>query len=211
MALSIVELQMTALDHEAHLRALAREQRVIRARDIVEAGIPSIYLTILVRKGVLERVGRGLYALADVEPSAYSSLHEVIKLTPRAIVCLLSASAYWGLTTQVPHVVWIALPAGTKPPTTSPTQLEVVHEGEEAYGVGTSTEDLDGVPVCIYGPSKTVADMFKFRSRVGLDAALETLTEYWRSEYRDVDQLHRCLEATNVTSVVRPYLELLGT
>lgn len=199
------------MDYRERLLDLARKQGVIRARDAERAGIPTVYLTRLVRSGELERVSRGLYALAEAEPTEHSTLAEVAKVTPKGIICLLSAAAYHGLTTQVPRSVWVALPSGTKAPTTAPVRLEVVHEGPEAYGSGMQEFDIAGVRAKIYGPSKTVADLFKFRRRVGLDVALEVLREYWKSDLRNTRDLRRFVEVDNVSTVVEPYLEVLAS
>lgn len=199
------------MGHRERLLDLARDHGVIRARDAERAGIPTVYLTRLVRSGELVRVSRGLYAPADAESTEHSSLAEVAKTVPKGIVCLLSAAAYHGLTTQVPRSVWVALPSGTKVPTTAPVHLAVVHEGPEAYGSGVHEVDIGGVQVRIYGPSKTVADLFKFRRRVGFDVALEALQEYWESELRNVRDLRRFLDVDRVSTVVEPYLEILAS
>ena len=199
------------MGHREHLLEIARNSGLIRARDATQAGIPTVYLTRLVRSGELERVGHGRYAPSDADPSEHITLAQVAKVAPKAIVCLVSAAAYHGLTTQVPAAVWVALPAGTKAPTTSPAELTVVHEGPEAYGMGLSEVDVDGVRVRIYGPSKTVADLFKFRRRVGIDIALEALKEYWSSSHRNAKELRKHLGIDNVSTVVERYLELLAS
>jgi predicted transcriptional regulator of viral defense system len=197
--------------HRERLLELVREDGVIRAKEAKDAGIPTAYLTRLVRTGDLERVGRGLYTLANADSSEYTSLIETAKIAPKAIICLLSAAAYFELTTQVPRRVWVALPAGTKAPTSASAELAVMHEGPAAYGEGVIEQTLGGAVVPMYGPSKTVADLFKFRRRVGVDVALEVLTEYWRSEHRKPKKLRRYLEINSVTTVVEPYLEILAT
>ena len=37
---------------------------------------------------------------------------------------------------------------------------------------------MDGVPVRIYSPEKTIADCFKYRNKIGLDVAIEALRAY---------------------------------
>lgn len=71
--------------------------------------------------------------------------------------------------------------------------------------------NADGVLVRIYGPNKTVADLFKFRRRVGIDVALEALQEYWKSDHRNPRELRHYLEVDNVSTVVEPYLEILAS
>ncbi|MGB9494801.1 MAG: type IV toxin-antitoxin system AbiEi family antitoxin domain-containing protein, partial [Azonexus sp.] len=58
---------------------LARSQGLIRPCDLTPLGIPRVSLTRAVRRGQLERVGRGLYGLPGREVSAHGSLAEVAR------------------------------------------------------------------------------------------------------------------------------------
>jgi hypothetical protein len=64
---------------------------------------------------------------------------------------------------------------------------------------------LAGRPHC--GLARTVADCFRFRNRVGLDVALEALTEAWRSKRLNLDELNRIAKRLRVQRVMQPYLE----
>ena len=55
----------------------------------------------------------------------------------------------------------------------------------------------------------TVADCFTFRSKVGLDVALEVLREAWRARRFTMDELDRFAAICRVRRVMRPYLEAL--
>ncbi len=197
-------------DPATHLLNFVERHGLVRARDVQRAGIPTVYLTRLVRDGTLERVARGLYAKASAPVGEHVSLAEVAKLAPRGVICLLSALAFHELGTQNPHRVWLALPHKTKPPTTVSVGLEVVHMHPQALAEGVETHDIDGTPVAVFAPSKTIADLFKFRSRVGLDVALEALQAYWASADRDQASLRRYARIDGVEKVLQPYLEAVA-
>src|SRR4051812_21807202 len=55
--------------------------------------------------------------------------------------------------------------------------------------------------------ARTVADCFRFRNKVGLDVALEALTEAWRSKRLKLDELNRIAKKLRVQRVMQPYLE----
>jgi hypothetical protein len=61
---------------------------------------------------------------------------------------------------------------------------------------------VDGVPLRIYGPEKTVADCFKHRNKIGLEVALEALKTYRRRKSFNVDKLLRCARACRVEKVM---------
>jgi hypothetical protein len=76
-----------------------------------------------------------------------------------------------------------------------------------AFSFGVDTHEVDRIPVKIYNPAKTVADCFKFRSKVGLDIALEALRETWKSRKATMDELWEAAKVCRVANVIRPYLE----
>ena len=66
---------------------------------------------------------------------------------------------------------------------------------------------LDGVPVRVYSAAKTVADLFKFRNRVGLEISIGALKDGLREKRFSVDELMRAADADRVRRVVMPYVE----
>src|SRR4051794_37650081 len=116
---------VAATKTEALIR-LARKGPM-RARDLDQAGIPRAYLKRLCDRGVLELVDRGLYRMTGAPLGELSSLAEVAKRVPHAIVCLLSALQVHGLTTEAPHAVWVLLDRRARTPKLAHPPLEVVH------------------------------------------------------------------------------------
>ena len=188
---------------------LAAERGLIRPRDLTERGLPTVALTRLVRQGRLQRVGRGLYALPDRPVSEHSTLAEVARKHPQAIVCLLSALRFHDLTTQSPFEVWLAIPNKARAPKMDYPPLRIVRFSGEALNVGVEDHVIDGVPVRVTSVARTVADCFKFRNKIGLDVALEALQEAWRAKRVSMDELWHYATLCRVTNVMRPYMESL--
>jgi predicted transcriptional regulator of viral defense system len=167
------------------------------------------YLLRLMRRGVLERSGRGLYRLADAPVTEHHSLAEVGKRLPHATVCLLSALVFHQITTQNPAEVWIALAPGSRTPRANGQRLRVVRFTGPALTEGRQEHRIEGVPVGIYSPAKTVADCFKFRNKIGLDVAIEALRECLRQRKATIREIHRFAKICRVARVMQPYLESL--
>lgn len=161
------------------------------------------------RKGILERTGRGLYALPDAGAAEYHSLAEAAKRVPDAVACLLSALAFHDLTTQSPHEVWIAIDMKARKPANGYPPLRVVRFTGAALIEGVEEHDVEGVPVKVYSPAKTVADCFKYRNKIGKDVALEALRDSWRKGKATMDDLWKYAKVCRVANVMRPYLESL--
>jgi predicted transcriptional regulator of viral defense system len=189
---------------------LAAERGLIRPRDLTERGLPTVALTRLVRQGRLQRVGRGLYALPDRPVSEHNALAEVARKHPQAIVCLLSALRFHDLTTQSPFEVWLAIPNKARAPKMDYPPLRIVRFSGAALTRGVEDHVIDGVPVRVTSVARTVADCFKFRNKIGLDAALESLQEAWRAKRASMDELWRYATLCRVANVMRPYMESLS-
>lgn len=179
----------------------------MRMSEALEAGISRYALYRMLDEGVVERVSRGVYRLVDLPPLGDPDLAVVALRIPGAVVCLVSALAFHELTTQVPHAVWIALPRGSRTPRLEHPPLSVHRFARAAYEAGIETHGVDGVPIRVYGPEKTLADLFKFRNRVGMDVVLEALELYSERARTDVGALLEYARVCRVERVMRPYLE----
>lgn len=193
----------------AALLRLARKGP-FRARELEVAGIPRAYLTRLCDRGVLERIDRGLYRLADAPVTELSSLAEVSKRVPGATVCLLSALQAHGMTNEAPHAVWVLIDSGARTPRLASPKLEVVRASGPAREHGVEARIIHGVRVSLTTPAKTVADCFRFRRHVGLEVALDALRDYLVRRRGSVDALVEAARADRIYAFLRPYLEALA-
>ena len=189
---------------------LVREAGLARPRDLESAGVPGGSLAQLAQRGLLERLGRGLYALPGAAPSEHRSLAEVSKRTPRGVVCLLSALRFHGLTTQAPAEVWLAIGPKDRAPRPEGVRLRIVRVSGEARDAGVETHVVEGVPVRVYGAAKTVADCFKFRNKIGTDIAVEALRDCLEQRRCTADELFEYARVCRVSRVMRPYMEALA-
>jgi predicted transcriptional regulator of viral defense system len=188
---------------------LVRNQGLIRPRDLAPLGIPRVSLTRAVRRGQLERIGRGLYGLPGRPVSAHGVLAEVASRVPKGVVCLLSALRFHGLTTQAPFEVWLAIENKAIAPKLDYPPLRIVRFSGAAFTEGVEEHVVDGVTVRVTGVAKTVADCFKYRNKIGLDVALEALREAWREKRMTSEDLWRYAKVCRVANVMRPYMDSL--
>lgn len=150
---------------------------------------------------------RGLYALPDYLGTENMALVAVAKRAPDVVFCLLTALKFHDLTTQLPFEVWIAIANKGHPPRLDYPSLRTVRFSEASLRYGVQLVKVEGVSLRVTTPAKTVADCFKFRSKVGLDVALEALRDVLRQRKATSDELWRCAQVDRVSNVMRPYLE----
>jgi predicted transcriptional regulator of viral defense system len=190
--------------------ALVRRRGVLRPRDLARHGIPREHLVRLHRQGLLERPSRGIYVLADAEPTEHQSLAEACKRVPHGVACLLSALRFHGLTTQAPFEVWLAIGAKARQPKVVYPPLRVVRFGAQALTSAIEKHRIGGVEVRVTTPARTVVDCFKYRNKIGVDVALEALRDFRRQKKGTMDELYRTAQDRHMATVMRPYLESLA-
>lgn len=200
---------MASRKQEKILAIAGRQGGLVATRDVENLGLPRTYLYRLCEKGMLTKVGHGLYSLPEPAATEHLALVEVSKRVPKAVICLVSALSFHGITTQIPHEVWIAVQRGSWQPDFDYPPLNVTHVSGPAFSFGVETHRLSGVAVNVYNPAKTVVDCFKFRNKVGLDVVIEALREVWRTRKATMDELVRAAEVCRVSRVIRPYLEAI--
>ena len=189
--------------------ALARDGGTLRAEEVRDAGLHTQVLTRLVREGSLERVGPGLYRLPDAPRTGHHNLALVSGLATDAVVCLLSALSFHEIGTQLPPRVWIAVRRGTRPPSIEWPPVRVSTFGTRSFEAGVERHRIEGQEVKVYSVAKTVADLFQYRNKVGMDVVLEALREVWEERRATLEELLHFARLCRVERVMRPYLEAI--
>ncbi|MBL8963711.1 MAG: type IV toxin-antitoxin system AbiEi family antitoxin domain-containing protein [Phycisphaeraceae bacterium] len=179
----------------------------LRASAAIRAGIHPRTLYAMRDAGIIVPISRGLYRLADAAPLSNPDLVVVAQQVPRSVVCLVSALAFHGLTMQIPHQVDVALAPGSRTPAIDHPPIRVFRFGGRSRTTGVERHMIDGVPVRVFNPAKTVADCFKFRNRIGTDIAGEALRSYLRRRGSTADELLRFADIDRVRGVMMPYIE----
>ena len=165
-----------------------------RPSQLEPLGIPYHRLRQLEADQTVERIGWGLYRLAEAEPTERYSIASVCARVPNSIVCLLSALQVYGIGTQLPHQVWIAIPHKAKPPAPTNVGVRLLRFSGAAWTYGVEETQFEAVPARITTPARTVVDCFRFERLVGREAALEALREALQDKKVTIAALARTLE-----------------
>jgi predicted transcriptional regulator of viral defense system len=183
---------------------------VFRRHDVEALGIPRSQLRAWLQDGRVERVVRGLYRLADAEPSEHETVAMVAARVPRAVVCLLTALRVHGIGTQAPREVWIAIDRKARRPRLEGLPVRVVRFSEPLLSYAVETREIQDVPVRITSPARTVVDCFRYRNKLGLDVALEALRDALVARRASVSEILRAADVGRMRRVIQPYLEALS-
>lgn len=182
----------------------------LRMNEAIRRGISRYMLYKLKEEGVIEQISRGIYRLKDLPPIGNPDLVTVSLRYPNSVICLISALAFHGITTQIPHSVSVAIPRGSRPPSLDYPPVQSHQFSGDAYTTGIETLQIDDVPVKIYNMEKTLADCFKFRHKIGMDIVLEAFKLYRERKETDLTRLIKYGKVCRVDRMMMPYLEALA-
>ena len=94
---------------EKKIIKLIEEKGIIRVKEVESLNISRQYLYRLVRRGILEKVNRGMYKIKNRKFPDDEMLLILTKKINNFTICLLSALQYYNMTTQNPSQIWVAV------------------------------------------------------------------------------------------------------
>lgn len=132
------------------------------------AGISSSIMKSLVNDGLVENPARGLFRSPDAE-SVYADWALLAFRYPRAVVCLLSAAAFHGMTQELPGTLTVAVPremggAPSMGDNFGPGVDTLMWRNPDMLELSVDIHQIEGVDVRITSPERTLVDLFRYSS-----------------------------------------------
>lgn len=182
---------------------------VLRTSEALACGVQRRTLYWMRDHELIESLSRGVWHLVEYPLPSSPDVASVMRRVPRAVLCLVSALEFHEIGTQVPSEVQIALPQGMKAPRIAFPRVRTFWMSQTIFNEGIETHKIDGSDIRVYGAAKTVADCFKFRSKIGHQIAVEALQATVRNRRATPSEIMRYAKIDRVESYVRPFLEAL--
>lgn len=188
---------------------LPDDQMIFSIEELKEAGFSHYRINQLVEEGTLQKLNKRFYENTKYQGEE-SDFYYVSAYAPKGVVCLMSAAAYYKLTTYRPDAVDVAIQRKAKISTMPdwPT-LSVYYYADERYEIGIRNVQEGKNQFKIYDIEKTVVDIVFFREKVGIEETKEVLVNYLRRKDRDLNRLLRYAELLKCSDVMKTYLEVL--
>ena len=161
------------------------------------------------QEGRIIRVDCGLYVPA--EEADQDNLAEAAAAIrhPKGVICLISALRLHGLGTQVPQMVWMAVPRGSVNNAPRKTRtIRLLKWAPEHLQREVETRQIAGVTVHLTDPARTILDCWRCPRMIGRESALEALRD-GISKGISRGRLAQLAEYYKVRSI-RPVLEALS-
>lgn len=191
--------------------ALANRQGVLRPVDLAPLGIQAEVLRRLLARGLIKKIGRGRYVPAGVRMDPPLVWASVARAVPNGVICLRSALAIHKVMPMPLQPVDLAIERRAAKPRLAEPSLWIARMGDEAFTEGVDVLVMHGVAVPVYSLEKTLADLFKFRNKIGPHIAVDALRAALQRNQVYLDRLQRYARICRVERVMRPYLDALVT
>ena len=182
---------------------------IAKTSDFILEGIKNYEVAALCKKGVIERIRRGLYQL----PQNVTVTDEQIikKILPQGIVCVESALFHYGYSDFSPREWSIAVPR-TASGTVKRVQeipLKAYFIQKNFFNLGKTTDDFNGVFLSVYDRERTLCDCFKYRTKLDNEIFNKAVNAYAVDENKNLVNLSKYAKEMNLYTKVMNVMEVL--
>ncbi len=179
----------------------------LSTKDVVDQGIPRIYLTNLVKKGVIVRLSRGLYIKKEYISNDFVVVQNRSKY---AFFSNVSALYLHKIIDRIPIKYDVTVPSGYKGSLQSLPNVNLYYVKRELHSLGLTEVSIeDGSVVKTYDLERTICDVIKNRNNLDVELVNKAVRAYYYSNEKDVIKLYDYAKKLNIYSKVRSYFEVL--
>ena len=175
--------------------------------EAMKAGVHPRTLYAMRDQGIIRTSAQGVYRLTDTPALSNPDLAIVATKIPKGVICLISALSFHGITNEIPHQIYLALPRGSETPRLDYPPLKIFRFGDHVFTEGIEHHKIDGISIKVYSSEKTITDCFKYRNKIGIDVVMEALKLYRQRKSFKVNELIRYAKVSRVEKIMRPYIE----
>ena len=185
------------------------DQMIFSIEELKEAGFSHYKINQLVKDGNLLKLNKRHYENMKYQGEE-SDFYYIPAYAPKGVVCLMSAAAYYNLTTYRPDAVDVATQRKSKISTIPDWPVISIHYfAEERLKIGIRNVQEGRNQFKIYDIEKTVVDIVFFREKIGIEETKEILVNYLGRKDRNLNRLLRYAELLKCGEIMKTYLEVL--
>lgn len=188
------------------LACIDARKGVITASHCREQGVPTVYLTRMVRDGRLTRLARGLYGVPDGEYDEFFILQHRFKKT---VFSYETALILLGQTDKIPDGIDITVENSYKI-NNPPRRLSINYVSPDIFRKGiTCVLTSYGNPVKIYGYERIVCDFIAHKKNIDPETYVKTIQGYAKYRNKDIHLLWTIARAMRIENRVRDIMEIV--
>jgi predicted transcriptional regulator of viral defense system len=123
------------------------------------------------------------------------------------VICLFSAASFYELTTYDPAEHYVAVPHNTDKFYLAYPPIKVFYFSDKFYKTGLKEIETKSGRIKIYDIEKTIIDLFRYKSKLGEDVALESLKNYIKNKKNKINPMIKMAIELGVYKRMEPFIK----
>ena len=123
------------------LVSLLNKRTVVRAKELYRSGIHPQELSRAIQRGLLLKIGRGLYVCKGFRADFQRQIVLACKRVPNGVICLESAVKYHGILPLDSDSIWMAIDFKAKKPVANGLNMRFVRFRPSPHAGSRQSED----------------------------------------------------------------------
>lgn len=179
----------------------------LTTREVNDNNIPRVYLTKLIKKNKIVRVGRGMYTQKNILPDEFVVLQSKSKY---AIYSNTTALYLYGLSNRIPIKYDITIKNGYKGSLQNKENVNLFYIKNELLDLGAINYKLNsGNIIRVYDLERTICDIIKNKKKIDGEIFNKAIREYFYSKNKNTLKLYEYAKKMNIYNKVRDTFEVL--
>ncbi len=180
---------------------------ILLTSDLKKYNIPRTYLSLLVKKGEVQRISKGVYVSANNMPDEMYLLQTRYK---GAIFSHETASYLHDLSDRTPLFYTVTVPSGYNATSLKKDGAKVYFINKRLLTLGcTIVKSPYGNDIKTYDTERTICDILRNRNQIDIQIVNEALKRYIRRDDKDLNKLYAYASLLRVQKIVREYIDVL--
>lgn len=195
-------------DYEKIIQIAEQNNNVFKTKMVTDEGIRKEKIKELLKAGIIERIGYGIYALSSEDVDEY---YEFQQKCPKGIFSYGTSAYFWNLSDRVPNVLSCTVPRGYNTSRLKiDTKVRYHYVPQELYHIGiTEAISPQGARVMLYDRERTICDLVRNRKKVDMQLYSTALNLYFKGKEKNIRKLMKYGKAFHITEELEKYVEVL--
>jgi predicted transcriptional regulator of viral defense system len=157
----------------------------------------------LIEEGLVEKLKPGIYKIPEL--ATLNHWQEITLMYPKAVICLTSASAYYNLTTYIPHKIHLAIGQKANIKTEDYPPVQFYYWTDKYFKQHIVNND----DVQIFSLERTVCDIVRVYRNSDVNLVKEVAKEYLKRKDTNIALLMNTAKEIDMEDKVKEVFELL--
>jgi len=178
----------------------------ITSKMITDLGIHRMYLNIMRERGIIERVGNGIY----IESKRYEDSYYVFSLeNPNVIFSHMTALYFYGLSMKAPGSEY-DITIYNKYHNPKIKKHNIFYVSKDIYGLGlTEVKTPAGNKVKAYDIERCICDIIRSKKRMDIELIKYSIKEYLKRKDKDLNKLSNYADKMGINKEVMDFVSIM--